>query len=82
MRNLMTATETRKAVTVPSSNIISSVELKLRPNLRSLIKEAPAMVGMPIKKQNSAAVVRSRPKSRAPMMVAPEREVPGTRDRT
>ena len=78
----MTARETRNAVRVPKPSIISSVELKLKPNLRSLIKDAPAMVGIPMKKQNSAAVVRSRPKRRAPMMVAPEREVPGTRDRT
>ena len=78
----MTAKETKKAVSVPRIKMISSELVKLRPNLSSLIKEAPAMVGMPMKKQNSAAVVRSRPKRRAPMMVAPEREVPGTRDST
>lgn len=77
----MTASETKKAVNVPMQRVRSSVEVNLKPNLRSLIREAPAMVGMPMKKQNSAAVVLSKPNSRAPIIVAPEREVPGTRER-
>ena len=36
-----------------------------------------AMVGTARKKLNSAAVLRSSPISRPPMMVAPERETPG-----
>ncbi len=36
------------------------------------------MVGMASTKENSAAVRRSTPHSRAAMIVAPEREVPGT----
>ena len=35
------------------------------------------MVGIARKKENSAAVLRDRPKMTPPMMVAPEREVPG-----
>ena len=35
------------------------------------------MVGMARRKENSAAALRSTPKSRAKMMVAPERLVPG-----
>ncbi len=46
------------------------------------MREAPAIVGIPMKKENSAAVVRSKPRMSAPIIVAPEREVPGTRDRT
>ncbi len=36
------------------------------------------MVGMERKKENSAAVRRSSPSSNPPMMVAPERDTPGT----
>ena len=41
-----------------------------------------AIVGIAIKKENSAAAVRERPKSIAPSMVEPEREVPGIIART
>ena len=39
------------------------------------------MVGMARKKENSAAALRLRPRSMAPKMVAPEREVPGIMDK-
>ncbi|MOA55215.1 hypothetical protein D3C78_1789700 [compost metagenome] len=35
------------------------------------------MVGIARKKENSVAVLRDRPNSRPPMIVEPEREVPG-----
>ncbi|MNE75592.1 hypothetical protein D3C80_1717660 [compost metagenome] len=35
------------------------------------------MVGMARKNENSVAALRERPNSRPPMMVEPEREVPG-----
>ncbi|MNH40399.1 hypothetical protein D3C79_1017180 [compost metagenome] len=35
------------------------------------------MVGMARKNENSVAALRDRPNSRPPMMVEPEREVPG-----
>ena len=78
----MTARDTTKAVAVPMMRISSSVDVKLKPNLRSLMREAPAIVGMPMKKQNSAAVVLSSPRRRAPIIVAPERDVPGMREST
>jgi hypothetical protein len=40
---------------------------------------APISVGMARKKENSVAARRDSPKSRPPMIVAPEREVPGIR---
>ena len=40
------------------------------------------MTGIPRKKLNSAAMGRDSPRSMAPRMVAPEREVPGIRART
>jgi hypothetical protein len=39
------------------------------------------MVGIARKKENSAAVLLLKPKSIAPRMVAPEREVPGIIER-
>ena len=43
---------------------------------------APATTGISIRKENRAAVSRSRPRKRAAVIVIPEREVPGARDRT
>ena len=40
---------------------------------------APAMAGIAIKKENSLAAKREHPSMEAPKMVAPLREVPGTR---
>ena len=37
------------------------------------------MVGMAMKKENSAPALRPTPSRMAPKMVEPEREVPGTR---
>ena len=40
---------------------------------------APAMAGIAIKKENSLAAKREQPRMEAPKMVAPLREVPGTK---
>ena len=40
------------------------------------------MIGMLMKKENSVATVREVPTSIPPMMVEPEREVPGMREST
>ena len=40
---------------------------------------APSMVGMAIKKLNSAAAERLAPRKMPPRMVEPDREVPGIR---
>ena len=77
----MTRRETANAVSVPVKRIINSSEVKLNPNLMIFISDAPAIVGIPMKNENSAAVVLSNPSSRAPMIVAPDLDVPGTRER-
>ena len=40
------------------------------------------MTGIPKKKENSAATPLEQPSTMAPKMVEPEREVPGTRERS
>src|SRR4029079_7753130 len=39
------------------------------------------MIGIARKNENSVATLRDRPKSMPPMMVAPERDVPGTSEK-
>ncbi len=51
-------------------------------NLTILSRLAPNMTGMARKNVKRAATERVVPKSRPPMMVEPEREVPGTSDST
>ena len=46
-------------------------------NFRHFTSPQPNMMGMARKNVNSAAAVRLHPHSMPPMMVAPEREVPG-----
>ena len=48
-------------------------------NFSALMAEAPSMVGMAMKKLNSAPAPRPTPSRIAPRMVEPEREVPGIR---
>ena len=78
----MAATDTINATNMPSSKTMSSEPVKLRPNLYNLIKLAPAIIGTDKKKEYSAATERDTPNSIAPSMVAPEREVPGTKAKT
>ena len=66
----------------PTSRISISIAEKLTPdrkNFKSLMPLAPTMVGIAIKKLNSAAVPRDTPARMPPRMVEPERDVPGTR---
>lgn len=78
----MTKTDTRKAMTMPKMSAKSSPPVKLNPNLTSLKRLAPIMVGTAKKKVNSAAATRDTPISKAPIIVAPERDVPGIREST
>ena len=78
----MAATETKKAVSIPTSKTVISIPLKLKPNLSSFRALAPNITGIDRKKENSAAMWRDAPSRIAPKMVAPERDVPGIRDRT
>ena len=82
MRNRIARIEITKAVTIPTSNIAISVPVKAKPNFTSFNRLAPNITGIPKKKLNSAAKGRESPRSIAPKIVAPEREVPGIRANT
>ncbi len=70
--------EVTKAAAPPDTSTRSSFPVKHTPNFISFIRLKPAIAGTAIKKANSAATGRETPKSRAPAIAAPERDVPGT----
>ena len=82
MRNLMTSTDTKNATTQPIASVISSTLVKLKPNLTILISDSPIITGTARKKVNSAAATRDTPMVSAPIIVEPEREVPGMMEST
>ena len=73
----MTNTETVNATSMPINSAINSEEEKLKPNLISFIALNPNITGTARKNVNSAAATLETPISKAPIMVDPEREVPG-----
>ena len=80
IRNLITNTETINATSVPITRITSSLPVIATPAaiyLITLRRLAPNITGTARKKVNSAAVALETPISNAPMIVAPERDVPG-----
>lgn len=77
MRNRMTTTDTAKATAIPTISMDHSDALKARPDFSSFSRLAPNITGMARKNVNSAATVLDMPKSKAPIIVAPERDVPG-----
>ena len=81
IRNLIAIMETTNATTIPTIRIITSVPVKEKPNFRIFRRLAPNMTGIPRKKVNSAATVREVPARIPPIMVEPERDVPGTTER-
>lgn len=81
----MAKIETTNEITVPTNKIKVEEKSKLLPSNRNLTtfkRLAPNMVGIPRKKENSVATKREPPMSIAPKMVAPDREVPGIKDKT
>ena len=69
--------ETKKATTIPVIRIAASIPVNAKPNLIIFSKLAPSITGIARKKVNSAATVLLTPKISAPIMVAPDLEVPG-----
>ena len=69
--------DTTKDTSTPTIRMINSVELKAKPNFTSFRRLAPNITGIARKKVNSAATVREVPARIPPIMVDPEREVPG-----
>ena len=77
----MDTTDMTNAETTPTASTIASVVVMARPaaaNFMHFTRPHPNMMGIARKKVNSAAAVLLQPHSMPPMMVAPEREVPGT----
>ena len=80
IKNLMTNRETANATAEPIRRYpISAPDIlpAERKNFNSLYALAPTMVGIARKKVNSVAAVLDIPKRSAPIIVMPEREVPG-----
>ena len=76
----MDTTDMTNAETTPTASTTASVVVMARPaaaNLTHFTRPHPNMMGMARKNVNSAAAVLLQPHSMPPMMVAPEREVPG-----
>ena len=82
IRNLMTTTDTTNATTIPVKRIASSIPVKLNPNLIIFKRLAPNITGIARKNVNSAAATLDTPINNAPIIVAPEREVPGIMEST
>ena len=77
MRNLITKTDTTKAVIMPITKKRNSVIVNDIPNFSILIALKPNITGTARKNVNSAAATLDTPNKSAPIIVAPEREVPG-----
>ena len=82
IRNLITKTDTANATAIPRTRASSSALVNSNPNFNSLKALAPSIVGTARKKVNSAAATRETPMSKAPIIVAPDRDVPGISDNT
>ena len=81
----MTKTETMKDTIIPVNKMKVDCKSKKLPfliNLKILSPLAPNIVGIPKKKENSAATYLEAPIRIPPRIVAPEREVPGINAKT
>lgn len=74
--------ETIKATAIPVNRMTISSLVKLNPNLTNFRALAPNITGIDRKNEYSAATNREVPSIIAPRIVAPEREVPGIKDKT
>ena len=73
----MAKTETTNATNIPTNKIVNSLAVKTKPNFKSFNRLAPTITGIAKKNVNSAATKRDVPIKIAPIIVAPERDVPG-----
>ena len=72
---------TRYAKTMESRSVNHSIPEKWPPCFMSFKRLAPAITGTLKKKENSVAATLPTDSNMAPIMVAPEREVPGIKAR-
>ena len=76
-KNLIAPVDTRNDTTIPTISTINCVDVNARPNFTIFNKLAPNITGIPKKNENSAAALRDIPKNKEPIIVEPDREVPG-----
>ena len=77
IKNLIARMDTPKATAIPKSKINTSVAVNTKPNFTIFKRLAPNITGIAKKKVYSAASFLLMPSNTPPIMVAPEREVPG-----
>ena len=82
IKNLIEITETTKAMNIPIKRVKNSKKLKLSPNFLSFKRLAPNIIGIDMKNENSVARLLESPSSNAPIIVAPDLEVPGIKLKT
>lgn len=82
IRNFITNTDTTNATNIPITKTSNSVLVKEVPNFSILIALKPNITGTARKNVNSAAATLDTPINSAPMIVAPERDVPGMMEST
>jgi hypothetical protein len=81
-KNLMDIRDIKKATAIPVTKTAISKPVKTNPNFTNFKALAPNITGIDKKNEYSAAIFLDVPSIMAPNMVAPDREVPGTRDKT
>ena len=82
IRNFIDTNETRKEITIPTTSIQISRVVIARPaimNFSIFKSDAPSIMGIAIKNENSALALRLTPESIPPIMVEPDLDVPGIR---
>jgi hypothetical protein len=85
IRNLTATSDTAKAVSVPTIKTTTSVDVidiwSMRIAFAPFRSDAPSITGIARKNENSAAAERDTPRTDAPRIVEPERDVPGITER-
>ena len=74
--------DTKNATTTPVTSVKISAGVKAKPNFTSFRRLAPNMTGIARKKVNSAATVLEVPTRIPPIIVEPDRDVPGITEST
>ena len=78
----MAIIETKNATTTPVTSVRTSAGVNVKPNFTSFSRLAQNITGIARKKVNSAATVLEVPTRIPPIIVEPERDVPGITDNT
>ena len=83
IRNFIATSEKKNETNIPTRRIKISVLVAVNPSNKNFTifkNEAPSIMGIAIKKENSALATRETPLSIPPSIVEPDLEVPGIRE--